>query len=65
MVETGEIGVKLVLGVAALSVAVGATATESRVPTATCGDSIHVIGQPPPPPEAKLALGRVKIAGGR
>jgi hypothetical protein len=51
---------KLVLGVAALAVAAGATATGSRVPTATCSDSIHVIGQPPPP-AAKLVLGRVKM----
>jgi hypothetical protein len=50
---------KLVLGVAALAFAAGAAATENRVPTATCGDSIHVIGQPPP--AAKLVLGRVQM----
>jgi hypothetical protein len=52
--------VKLVLAAALAALAVGATTTGSRIPTATCNDSIHVIGQPPPP-ASKLVLGRVKM----
>jgi hypothetical protein len=57
--------VKLVLGAAfvALAAAGGTTtAAGNRIATATCSDSIHVIGQPPPP-AAKLVLGRVKMPG--
>ena len=51
---------KLVLALAVAAVAAGATTTGNRIPTAACGDSIHVINQPPPP-AAKLVLGRVKM----
>ena len=43
---------KLVLAAALVALAVGATTTGNsgkRIPTATCNDSIHVIGRPPPP----------------
>ena len=40
---------KLVLAAAFVALAVGATTTQTRIPTATCSDSIHVIGHPPPP----------------
>jgi hypothetical protein len=55
--------VKLVLGAAVAALAVGATTTGSpgnRIPVATCNDSIHVIGQPPPPART-LVLGRVRM----
>jgi len=48
------------LVLAAALAALAATTTGNRIPTATCGDSIHVIGQPPPP-AAKLVLGRVQM----
>ena len=51
---------KLVLGLAVLAVAAGATTTGNRVPTARCADSIDVIGEQPPPPDT-LVLGRVRM----
>jgi hypothetical protein len=54
--------VKLLAGAAFVALAAGAASTSAgdRIATATCGDSIHVIGQPPPP-AAKLVLGRVQM----
>ena len=51
---------KLALGVATVALAVGATTTGTRIPTATCSDSLHIIGRPPPPART-LVLGRVKM----
>ena len=54
---------KLVLAAALVALAVGATTTGNsgnRIPTATCNDSIHVIGRPPPPART-LVLGRVRM----
>jgi hypothetical protein len=52
--------VKLVLGVAAVALAVGATTSEKRVPTATC-DSKAMVPNEPPPRRDRLVLGRVEL----
>ena len=51
---------RLVLGAAVVAVVVGATTTGNRMPTATCSDSIEIIGEPPPPADT-LVLGRVRM----
>jgi hypothetical protein len=52
--------VKLVLGLAVVAVALGATTSGKRLPTATCDDRIDIVGEQPPPPDT-LVLGRVRM----
>jgi hypothetical protein len=52
--------VRLVLGVALVALAAGATTTGNRMPTATCDDAIEIPSEPAPPPDT-LVLGRVRM----
>jgi hypothetical protein len=52
--------VRLVLAVAIVALAVGATTTKSSIPTATCDNAIEIPDESAPPPDA-LVLGRVEM----
>ena len=50
---------RLVLGLAVVAVALGATTSGKRIPTVTCDDHISVLGERAPSPDT-LVLGRVR-----
>jgi hypothetical protein len=52
--------VRLVLALAVVALAVGATTTKSSIPSATCDNSIEIPDESPPPADA-LVLGRVEM----
>jgi hypothetical protein len=56
--------VKLVLGLAVVAVALGATTSGKRIPTVTCDDHIVFFGERAPPPDT-LVLGRVRMPRAR
>ena len=51
---------RLVLGLAVVAVALGATTSGKRIPTVTCDDHISVLGERAPSPDT-LVLGRVRM----
>ena len=51
---------RLVLGVFAVTLTVGATTTARPLPSVTCADAIEIPGEQPPPADA-LVLGRVEL----